>query len=294
MMKSVFDRMHLQWFAENDGVISDPEVPVEGSEEFEMVEVGDLNDPLPDEGDKGEEKITLTPEEFQSLKQQGDSATAIQRGIAELGATINKPNQGQQQVAPQQPGESYEDFKKRLNSELFGDNPAEVLEEYFNKKMGPILQQVSGLSANQQKDLMMVKDETKKYFRKYQGDIESFHDSLPPDQKSNPRSWQYAYDEVLKKKQNEIIDDEVQARFDEMWEKKMKETGGPVSGGSASNGQSVHRSPQVESGAGMGGYATQPAGKRSKKVRYTKDDIRQADMIGLNIEDYLLAKGRLD
>lgn len=288
MMKSVFEKVHLQWFAENDGVISDPEVPVEGSEEFEMVEVGDLNDPLPDEGDKGEEKITLTPEEFQSLKQQGDSAVAIQKGIAELGATINKPNQQQQQVAPQQPGESYEDFKKRLNSELFGDNPAEVLEEYFNKKMGPILQHVSGLSANQQKDLMMVKDETKKYFRKYQEDIEAFYNSLPPDQKSNPRSWQYAYDEVLKKKQNEIIDDEVQARFDEMWEKKMKESG---MGGSS---VSTSRSPQVESGAGMGGYATQPAGKKSKKVRYTKDDIRQADMIGLNIEDYLLAKGRLD
>ena len=283
------DGMHLQWFGDMDeGVIDDPEVPVQGNDEFEVVEVGDLNEP--DEGEK-EEKITLTPEEFQNLKQQGDSATALQKGIAELGAVVNKGNKKEGEVVPQQqPGESWDEFKKRLNNQLFGDNPAAVLDEYFEKKMGPLMQQVGGLTTEQQKDLLMVKDETKKYFRKYKDDIEEFHRELPAGQKGNPRSWQYAYDEVLKNKQSEIIEDEVQTRFDEMFQKKMQEMGYSNDEGTVKKGGG---GPQLE-GGGMIGYGSQPQGKKKKQVRYTAAEKNRADQMGLRIEDYLLGIGRLD
>jgi hypothetical protein len=286
--KMGFEKVHLQWFGDYDdkGVIDDPEVPVEGGDEFEMVEVGSLDEPY----EEKEEKITLTPEEFEDLQRKGDSASALQKGIAELGATINKPGKGQEEVAPQQPGESWDDFKKRLNSELFGDNPAAILDEYVNRKLNPVLQQVGGLTGEQQKELMMVKDETKKYFRKYKGDIEEFHKGLPPDQRSNPRSWQYAYDEVLKKKQSEIIEEEVQSRFDEMFQKKMAEMGMEGSAGSAG---SRRGGPTLE-GGGMAGYGARPSGSKKKQVRYTAEDKRKADKMGLEIEDYLLGIGRLD
>lgn len=289
MSTSKFSRMDLTWFGNK--VTDDPEPDIEGEDEFDIVTVDNLDDPDPDEASGEEEqKITMSPEEFQELKKKGDSAAALQQGISELGNVLNKP-QPRQELPEQRPGESDEDFKKRFNQELFGDNPSDVLDEYFNRKLGPLMQQVGGITSEQAKELLMVKDDTKKYFNRYKDDIEEYHDSLPAAQKSNPRSWRYAYDEVLKQKRDDIVEHEVQERFDEMFAKKMEEMGmsqeGSVQGG---------RSKGVYSeGAGMVGYNVKgTGGNKKKKAKITKEEMEYCDRRGMEYEDFLLARGRID
>lgn len=288
MRKRSFDHVHLQWFAE-EHLSGDPDINVDGDQGFEMVEVGSMDDDV-EERDPNDGKVVLSPEEFESLKKGTDTASAFKDGLAQLGEVLNKQKGGDQSVPVQQPGESQEEFQKRVNERLFGDNPYQVLSEVIDRKLGPLAQQIGGITSEQAKDLMLVKDDTKKYFSKYKKDIEEFHSSLPRDQQANPRSWRYAYDEVLKRKQDDIISSEVEERFDAMFQKKLSEMGiqAPGGGSESSGGGGVY----MESG-GMPGHSVQPK-KKVKKIKYTEEDKIKASMRGMDIEDYLLAKGRIE
>lgn len=280
--KSVFEKVSLSWFGDSEHISDDPDIEVDGQDDFDIVEVDDLNQPDEPEDDG---RVVLSPEEFQNLKSQTDTAGAFKQGLAELGEVLNKSNRSSYEEVPQQqPGESAEDFKKRVNERLFGDDPYTVLKEVISRELGPLAQTIGGITSQQAKDLMMVKDDTKKYFSKYKGDIEEYHKSLPRDQQSNPRSWQYAYDEVLKSKRDDIIETEINERFDDMFKSKMQELG--IEAPPASKKQGVY----LESG-GMTGHNVGP--KKKRQVKITSEDRRKADQMGIGVEDYLLGQGRL-
>jgi len=283
---SVFGKMHMQWFG--DRVTDDPEIPTDDFDSYEIVDEKDFEDES--EVKEEDNKITLTPEEFQELKNKSDSASALRQGVSELGEVLNKSGRSKEDLPQQQPGESFEDFKKRFEKDLFGDHPADALEEYLNRKLGPLMQQVGGVTGEQAKELLSVKDDTKKYFNRYKKDIEEYHDSLPAEQKSNPRSWKYAYDEVLKAKRDDIINSEVEERFEDMFAQKMKEMG--MEPGQKSEEAKKQTSGVFGEGPGMVGHNVGP--KKTKKVKITPEQKREADIMGLEYEDYLLGKGLID
>lgn len=284
---SVFDRMHIQWFSD-ERITDGPDINIDDETNYEFVDADDES-----ENDENDGKVVLSPEEFESLKSgnKDDTAHVISESFEKLGEVLNTRNSSgsSEEEVSKQPGESWDDFKKRVNERLFGDDPTAVLDEYFDRKLGPILHQVGGITGQQAKDLMMVKDGTKKYFNKYKDDIEKYHGSLPKDQQSNPRSWQYAYDEVLKMKQDDIINDQVNEKFEDMFEKKLQEMGISEQGTGSSGGKG--KGVQLSSG-GMVGHGVQ--GKKTKKIRVSEEEKAAANRMGISIDDYLLGKGRLD
>ena len=267
-------------------IVDDPN-PSTVEEETEYIIVDSEKD-IPKDDDeeiKDASKVTLSPEDFKELKDKGEYAPMLARGLADLGDAINKQSE-RVPAAKQSSSESNEDFEKRLNDDFFKDSgPSRLLDEFFQRKMAPYLQQVAGATAKQARDLLEIHPEKGKMFSKYKGDIEGLVKGLPPDQQSNPAVWQYAYDEVLKDKGPEIMNE----RVDRMVEEKLKELGvgtdtvGTVPVGT--EGVGVVKKERIMHSEGMSNVGG--SGPRKKTVFLTTAQENDRMRRGMNKADYV-------
>lgn len=286
MNKGVFSKMHTRWFGT---VIEDPNPEMTSEDEFEILTVDSLDGETEERFlEQEEEHITLSPEEYEELKKKGDTASALGNSVLQLKDVLNAssaPPAVSPQKNIQQKGETDEEFKKRIGKEIWKDDPISALEQVIDRRLGPLATQIGTVTSNQARDILFVKDETKKYASKYKKEIEQYHASLTPDQQNNPNSWQYSYNQVVQGKQQEIIMDEASSMVEGLLEKKLEELG--ISSADRDNpnkGKPVFTE---------GSSATRKPTNKKVTIKITPEEKRIAFQRGMSEEDYLLATGRI-
>lgn len=124
------------------------------------------------------------------------------------------------EVAPATPEESDEDFEKRVNEDLFKDNPAKVLKNATERGAKKVLRDeiaplVGSLleSAFENAEFRLKNDKKDgPIFDRYEADIKALLKTLPAGQQKNPQVLKAVFQKVKADHIDEIIEQEVQAR----------------------------------------------------------------------------------
>lgn len=246
-----------------------------------------------DEGDS--DKVTLSKEEFEELKSGSNSANVLANSIGELKEALGG---GQREPAniQQQPGESDEDFEKRLESDLFAEGKsAKAIKEAIQRYSGSQTGQLMGMISAQNKRLLALDEETGPVFKRYKGEIEDFVKKLPVEQQNHPQVWEYAFNQVKEQHKGELESEKVSSLVEKEVEKRLKEMGidPNAAPGSGTNAQGKRvQAPYMESGRGSANVSTS-GGRKTKKVYATKEDERIAAVKGVPLKQYLKNKGKM-
>lgn len=214
MKNSKFGKVHLQWFGDADETTPIPQM------EEPMYEVVDS---LDDEDE--EDVIKLSREEYEQLSQKPEkesgTADSVDQVMSKLAKAINdgRAPEGTGQVQPQQQGESWEDYLKRVDDELFGDKPSKAIVGIVERMTGGTVAQMGQIMMGQAKKLMELDPEKGKYYKKYKGEIEEKLKSYPAQWQNNPQALEQAYKDVLVEHQEELRSE----GLEEMVEQRVKE-----------------------------------------------------------------------
>lgn len=253
----------------------DDKTPTPEFEEPEVEVVDSLDDGEDDE-------VRLSREEFEALKsqkggQEEGSEDAAAKMMRDLATAINQGRapEGAEDVAAQQPGESWEDFQKRANEEIFGDNPTKAVLEIINRSTGGYVQQMNGIVMQQAKQLMRLDPEKGELYRKYEDEIEKKVKQYGKNGMS-PQVLERAYKDVVAEHQSEIIGDSVkeQARAEAM--RILKEEYG-IDPEKAEGGELPKGNPPHYEKSGQRSGSSQ---RRTKKIVLTDRQKAEARMVG--------------
>jgi FtsZ-binding cell division protein ZapB len=250
-----------------------------------LEEPDDKDEPVDYEmAEEGEEQVeaaaetpTVTRAELDELKQRADNSSQLAQAIQQMA--------GKQQAAPavpdRQPGESQEDFRKRINDSIFASaDPYALIAEIAKRELAPIIGQASHGAATIAKKVIELDPDKAPTFKKYKKEIEEFVGALPAAQQALPQVWEYAHTQVTLKHQDEIQSERAEKIAEQIVERKLREYG--------IDPAKVSGRPQVSYAEGS---ASQPGqGTRRRVVRYTQRDLDAADRKGLSIEDYMMSK----
>lgn len=264
--KQPFD-IDLQWFADPE-----PEIPEE--EEIDFVTLGPGEEPPVEEPPVDDEKEQLR-REVEELRKQNNSISAIQEGFNSLGDRLKVPPQPQVQQPVQKPQESDEEFQKRLNEDLFGQNSYNVLKEAVQRIVGPMVGNLGGATMKQAKTLMKLDPQKGQIYQKYENDIDAFIQTLPADAQSNPNVLEYAYNQVVSNNLDTIIEQQVQAKLEQGNTPEVNTTTTTV------NGNAVP--PPVGPGVSS---VNKPANKRTVYITAAEERSleKQSDMMGIPVD----------
>lgn len=251
-------------------------------DDLEIIEVDSIGDipkepeePSEDEGLpeelKGKSKKELW-EMLQKGQNNADTAQALREGIADLGKTLQKPPP----VENQQPGESDEEFRERIEKELF-NNPGTALDEYGNRLTGKIVSTYSPIIMEQQRRIMKLDPSTGENFKRFESEIDETLATLSPRDQNNPKALEWAYKQVLDRHQEEIASEKIEDQVEKKVAERLKELG--VSEGKPTK--------SVETSKGMS-----VTGRPKTKLYATKEDRRIADIKGMPLQVYLERKQR--
>lgn len=195
--------------------------------EDDDVNVGDPGEPEPeDTGDyaglsKDElaAKLQATEEQLSELRSKADAVDAMRQGIEQLGDRLQG---GQAQPAPQkEPGETEEEFRKRLDEQVYEKGFYESMMEFNRRKIGPILnQQIQNLLFLARRDLERDPERAETY-KKYRQEIDAEVAKNPNAIYGDPEHLIKIHDQVTSRHQPEIIE----SRVSEMVEAKLRELG---------------------------------------------------------------------
>lgn len=234
------------------------------------------NEPdLPDEV-KSKSKADLY-NELQQLRQKADPVDAIERGLRGLKDDLRAPAPVQQVVQPQQPGESDEAFRERINEQLFkADNPSQLIEELVERKTKNLQAQVGNTTMELKRQLMKTNPQTSDVFNKYEQEIVQRVQSLPAQDQSNPGAFDWAYQQTL----NAHLDDIIEERA-----KKLAEgSNGQGEGSEESQGSQE----PLQMSQARGGSSGKVKIKAKNTVYVTDDDRRIAAQRGIDPRDVAL------
>lgn len=271
--KSAFDKMHLGWFGDED------DTPVPQSFEDDDFEVVDEKDYVPEEE---ADKVSMSRDEYEELVSKG-KAESSDMGLERLAEAINKqkgvpePAQG---VAPQQSGETWEQYMKRVNDEIFGDNPAGVISDMIQRVAGGYVGQMGQTMMKQAKKLMELDPDKGKYYRKYKGEIEEKLKKYPVNVQNNPEALEGAYKEVMAEHQEDIISETLEDRVEKAVAERLKAMGigeDEPGEGAAKRGKFYETKTQSR-GSGSAG--------RKRQVVMTEADKQRALAMGVDNKTY--------
>lgn len=263
----------------------------EGDEEIVVVddEEFDPDSGLPDDV-KGKSKKELW-EEYQEKQGQADTIKAMQdsfKAISDkLGDVEGRKSavQQQQPQVQQQPGESDEEFDKRVAKELFAsDNPAQLLRELnersTRKTLGPIL----GVLHNQAKSLIELDPNDGPMYKKYKDEVDQMVESMPQQQRANPQVYKMALERTKAMHQEDIINERASQIAEELVNKKLKEAGISVGEGGGESGEVRSKPAAKGPTSGVGS-----SGKKGKRISASKMDEykREAEISGIPLDVYL-------
>jgi len=169
--------------------------------------------------------------EFEALKAQNeelrtkaDSSQALKSSFEEFGTRLEKA-QTRSPAAPaiqQQPGESLEDFKKRINQKYLED-PYETMVEFSNRYVGSAMQTIVEQSLALQREIAVLKSPDKDFISKYREEIDSEVNRYPTEMRlKDPEVYERSIALVKARHMDEIIQQKVA-------EEIARRTGAPAS-----------------------------------------------------------------
>jgi hypothetical protein len=265
-----------------------PNLEFEPEEEEESLENQELEvfvkgrDVIPEEPKEDDD----LPEDYRNLSKKelvemlmaakagSDTASALQAAIQGLGDKISRPSPTPQPQMPvQQPGESSEEFAKRVNQALFGENPYAVLKEVITREVAPLLSGLQNQSVQTAKQLLLRDEEKGPIFRKYKDEVEAMVASMPPEHRNNPGVYEFALNQIQVKHMDEIISDKVKAALE----------------GKAEEPQVVVRKPQVSQGTTSRGSLAPKTTK--KRVVIDEAKALELERKGIDLKDYIRMNG---
>jgi hypothetical protein len=240
-------------------------------------------------------KVVLSKDEYEALRKGSDSSSAIVTGLKDLAGAM-RPGQQPANI-DQKPGESEADFEKRLEAEMFEQGKAgKVISEAITRQTRGTLGALIGIMSDQNKQLVELNPSTATVFTKYKGEIENYVSSLPANQKNNPLVWTQAVNEIKRRHQDDIIEEtvnsKVQERIDAEVNKRLAEYG--IDPGAPAGDRSTARPRASMVSGALGGRSanvTTGTERPRTKVYATEEDIRNAQMDMIPIEEYMSRKG---
>jgi hypothetical protein len=156
--------------------------------------------------DTGGKSVKEILAENEALRQQADQASAIQRGITDLGTVLQKQQPANQQPPAMKPGETREEYAKRFNKEFFGADSYTVLEDAVKKMVTPYINQVQQSVATVNRAL--YKDDF--IYKTYKDEVEGKIAALPADQQSHPQVVEWAIKQVKADHVEDIVEMKIQ------------------------------------------------------------------------------------
>lgn len=246
----------------------------EGSGEYDEIEIAAPGEMPEEEEDDG--KVTMTREEIEALKRKADSTEQLRQSFMEYAEKAMPANKKPEEPEPQQPGESDDQFRKRIEKEIFEEGKTtKALQEFIDRYAGPVVNQQNVQLAEANKKLLMMDAESGPKFKKYRSEIEEYVASLPAAHRANPEVWNYAYREVLSRH----TDDEMQEVIERKVQERLAELG-------LGDGVEQEVEKRVQQAVGSRNVSVSP-NKRVKRIFPTAEDRQKAAESGLSIEDYM-------
>lgn len=281
----MLNRAKIEELLQADGVESSGAPSLDGfaDEDADMTEIVTLKpgEEPPSEEDEDDGKVMLSRDEYEQLKRGTDSTSVLADSMKELKEVLSGQNEPAN--VQQQPGESDEDFEKRLEQELFADGQsAKAIKEAVQRYGG--MGQIMSYISQQNKRLLKLDEESGPIFKRYESEIENVVKKLPPDQQNHPQVWEYALGQVKDRHKDELQSESVEQMVQRRVQEELAKLG--VNGQSA--GSSKQSGPFVESGSG----SANRGGRKKKTVYVTEDDKRNARESGLPLEHYLRKIGK--
>lgn len=281
--------MDLQWFG--DVQFEEPE----DDDEFEFVSEEEANAvPDPDEGLPEDVKKLSKAElyrQMQGIQEQANSVQALKEGLEGLSSKLQKQGQpvNAQTVPQQQPGESDEEFWKRVNSDIWSENPGGVIRDAVQREVSKITQSV-GQSLVENRKLALKNDTEKgEYYKRYEDEINQVISSVDPNVRTNPQVVDYAYQEILRRHADDLVEERASKKVSEAVQEQVRQE-------LIRYGIDPDKPPKKASstaGLGIESSAGQPAQRSTKKRVVITDEIRRrAAVKGLSPEKLAEAEAR--
>jgi len=175
---------------------------------------------------KTAEVVTMTPEEFETLKRQSDSASAVKAGLEGLASKLQAPAPVVQ-TPVNAPSETPEEYFEKHADEIFDKEKGAAVLRRYNKlvaeqEYGPMLRGLSSALATTRKELLEAKDP---HFKKYKVEVDALVAQQSPEVQLAPDIYERAWIAVRQKHQAEIEEETVNDRVGKAVEAKLKELG---------------------------------------------------------------------
>ena len=198
----------------SDNIDEALETQVEPEEQEIEIAVGEP------EPEKKPEVVTLSPAEFATLKAQGDSAQAIQKGIEGLSNRFAAP-----QVAPpaNAPMQTPEEFYADHADDMFDKEKAPKIMRQYNKMVmeaeyGPMFNAQAQALVATKKELLVSKEPL---FKKYESEVEQLVKSQPGNVQLQPDVYDRAWLTIRERHRSEIEEESVNDKVAKAVEAKL-------------------------------------------------------------------------
>jgi hypothetical protein len=256
------------------------------ADEAEIITLAPGENPPEESNDEDEGKVVLSKEEYEALRSGTDSTGLLAEGLKELKDALGGQQAQVANESQQQPGESDEEFEKRLEQDLFAEGKSgKAIREAIQRYGGGQVSQLMGMLSQQNKKLLQLDEETGPIFKRYRSEIEDVVKSLPPEQQGHPQVWEYAVTQVKNAHRDELEQESVEQMVEKRVAEKLKELG--VEEG----GQRPAASGPYAGGGGGGRGSANVGAKSKKRVYVTEADKRIAEEKGMPISQYMQRKG---
>lgn len=220
---------------------------------------------------------------LEALQQQADVATQLNQGISQLGETLKKgqgQGQGQQPPPPQAKGETEAEYAERIKKEFY-DDPYHNLQDMTQRTMQPFLNQVVNNNVAMSRRLMTLDPQKSENFKAYAEEIDQAVAQMPPMTKlQDPMVYDKAYEQVVARHMDEIIEKSVAQRLAEA---QAQNPGNGSSAPSTAQNSHVEHGHQPPSGGPRKNYAVLTP--QEKTTAFNKGLTQQ------QYYDYLKRKG---
>lgn len=270
--------------------------PIDPYDEEELVIEGSEGAPVdpPELAGKSREELAAQlrgfEEQLKAERERNDPVKALGASLQEvLSRSQNvQPIVQPQYVPPQEPRESAEQRKARLNN-LWLEDPAratdEIKKEVQSEAIRPLVDLLIQQGVTMSKEMMLMNSDQKAVYDKYGEEVEREVQAMSPFEKAqNPRIYQTALERVRSRHTTDIIQEQVAAQVAATLKSMGIEPGVPPKA-----------QPAVFSPAGQP-RAAAPAAGGKRQVVVPKWVVDEADRQGLDPKFYyyhLKEKGRI-
>ena len=171
----------------------------------------------------------VTPETTPKGSPEADASKELQSKLAERDAkleALSKENEqikgyfqqvvGRlQQIAASDDGRGNSEGAEGSKSfaDRFGDDPEGALGEFFEKRIGPLVNQYWANSDKTSREIAGQKL-SQQGWDKYRDEVEKFMQGMPADVRANPENWESAFKYVRSKHVDEEVEERVRAKLD--------------------------------------------------------------------------------